>query len=115
MGNLQKDGDALAKEGEVMPQDSTDDELQNITSAIESITTPIAKAHEISETEASKRTVIFAGVAIKIIYALFGFATLAILLAGYALYNGNEDFAEKIIIALFAFLGGLGAGKASSN
>jgi len=111
----QKEIDSNTKEGEVIPKSTSEEEFKGIASVLEGVVAPFAKAQEISEQEATKRTTILASVASKIIYALVGIAAVALILAGYALSNGNEDFAEKIVIALFAFLGGLGAGKASSK
>jgi hypothetical protein len=103
------------KEGDVITKDQSTSELEGISALLQGVVTPFAKAQEVSEQEATKRANIFAGVANKAIYALFGIAVLVLILSGYALSQGSEVMAEKMVIALLAFFGGLGAGKASGK
>lgn len=104
-----------AKEGEVLTKEQSASELDAISTLIQGIVTPFASAQETSEQEATKRANILASVASKAIYALFGVAALVLALSAYALSQGSEAMAEKMVIALLAFFGGLGAGKASSK
>ncbi|WP_271271137.1 hypothetical protein [Aliamphritea hakodatensis] len=104
-----------AKQGEVITKEQSASELEAITALLQGVVTPFAKAQEVSEQEATKRAGIIAGVANKAILALFGVAFFVLLLAAYAVSQGNESMAEKMVIALLAFFGGLGAGKATSN
>lgn len=103
------------KAGEVITKDQSENELEGITALLQGVVTPFAQAQEVSEQEATKRAGILAGVANRAILALFGVALMVLVLAGYALSQGSEAMAEKMVIALLAFFGGLGAGKASSK
>ena len=103
------------KEGDVITKEQSASELEGITALLQGVVMPFAQAQEVSEQEATKRAGILAGVASRAILALFGVAFLVLLLAGYALSQGSEAMAEKMVIALLAFFGGLGAGKASSK
>lgn len=97
---------------EVVYKDANSNEINDIGALIQGVVTPFSQAQETSQKESTKRAEILAGVANKAIYALFGIAALILTLAGYAVSQGNDALAEKLVIALLAFLGGLGAGKA---
>ena len=112
--SVSKNGDDV-KEGDVIPKDNTANELEGITALLQGVVTPFAKAQEVSEQEATKRAGIFAGIASKAILALFGVSFFVLLLAGYALSQGSENMAEKMVIALIAFFGGLGARNISGK
>ncbi|WP_045856512.1 hypothetical protein [Teredinibacter purpureus] len=103
------------KEGEVITKEQSASELDAIGALLEGVVTPFAQAQETSEKEATKRAGILAGVANKAIYALFGISALILALSAYALSQGSEGLAEKMVIALLAFFGGLGAGKAANK
>lgn len=115
MDNKAIKSEVNSDECEIITKEQSASELEGITALLEGVVTPFAKSQEVSEQEATKRASIMAGVANKAIYALFGVATLILLLAGYAISQGNDAIAEKMVIALLAFFGGLGAGKASSK
>lgn len=101
--------------GELVEKDDAQIEIESITGLLKGITEPLAKGQEIAEKEATKRTEILAGVATKMIYGAILIAVLVVLLAAFAIWKENSDLAEKLVIALFAFLGGMGAGKAVSK
>lgn len=101
--------------GELVEKDDTQIEIESITGLLKGITEPLAKGQETAEQEATKRTEILAGVATKMIYGAILIAVLVVLLAAFAMWKENSNLAEKLVIALFAFLGGMGAGKTVSK
>ena len=107
--------DLESREAQVLTREDSEKELEGISAILEGVVTPFAQAQETSEKEATKRAGILAAVANRAILALFGVAFMVLVLAGYALSQGNDSMAEKMVIALLAFFGGLGAGKATGK
>ncbi|MCF6339050.1 MAG: hypothetical protein L3J84_14080 [Gammaproteobacteria bacterium] len=103
------------KDGELLDEGHESYEIESIINLLKGVTEPLAKGQEVAEKEATKRAEIQAGVATKIIYGVILVAVLIVGLAAIALWKENSNLAEKLVIALLAFLGGLGAGKAASK
>ena len=115
MNDSVKEDTESKKEAQLLTREESEKELEGISAILEGVVTPFAQAQETSEKEATKRASIVATVANRAILALFGIAFMILVLAGYALSQGNESMAEKMVIAMLAFFGGLGAGKASGK
>ena len=98
-------------EAEVIPSASADVEFINFTEAMKGLVEPFAKSQETSQIEATKRVEIISKLASRLFLKIFVIGVLVIILAGIALFRGNIQLTEKIIIALFAFLGGMGFGR----
>lgn len=99
------------KDVEIISMNEENSDIQGIATILEGVVTPFAKAQEASEKEATKRTTILAKVAEKLIYAVVLIVVCVLILAAYSLSLEQNQLAEKIVIALLAFLGGLGAGR----
>lgn len=102
-------------EGEVVEKESFEQDFQGVTELLRGVVEPLAKAQEVGELEVTKRAELVAGLGTKIVIGIVVVASGALILAGYALENNNSELAEKIVIGLFAFLGGLGLGKFSGK
>ena len=102
-------------EGEVVTKESSAAEIEGIASLLQGVVTPFAKAQEVSQQEATKRADILASVANKGIIAISVVAICIIFLSGYAISKGDSSLAEKMVIALLAFFGGIGAGKVTNK
>jgi len=115
MNNNDEKIDVVASSSNIIAKEEPASDAESVTALIEGIVSPLLKSQETAEQEKTKRTSILAEVANKAIYALIIIAGLILLLAGYALKHGYDSFAETIVIALLAFMGGLGVGKASNK
>lgn len=104
-----------SQDGELISKGDEKLDAREFAAVLEPLITPFTKAQEVSEKEATYRTTILAKLAEKAIYALVGVVILIIALAAYALSLGEIQLVEKIVIALLAFLGGLGAGRATNR
>lgn len=89
----------------------TEKEIQMLGTAIGAFAQPMAHAQEIVAVETTKQAKIIAD-ATAASYRWFFILGLGVLvLAGVALFRGKENITETLVVALFSFLGGLGAGK----
>ncbi|WP_027714111.1 hypothetical protein [Desulfuromonas sp. TF] len=86
-------------------------EMIAITDLLKGVTEPLAKSQDIAQQEATKRAEILGRVTSKFLMYVFSVAVLVVLLAGMALFKGEVQLTEKIIIALLGFLGGFGFGR----
>ena len=86
-------------------------EIQALSKLFEGVITPIAKGQEIAATEATKRAEIQAKLIGKGLNYFFGVAFFILLIAGVAMLFDKDGLAEKIILSVITFIGGLGLGK----
>ncbi|KID58868.1 hypothetical protein JF50_03205 [Pseudoalteromonas luteoviolacea] len=86
-------------------------EIQALSKLFEGVVTPIAKGQEIAATEATKRAEIQAKLIGKGLNYFFGVAFFILLIAFVALFFDKDGLAEKIILSVITFIGGLGLGK----
>lgn len=103
------------KEDGVVEYHEASSEFVEFAEVMSGITVPLAQAQETSAKEATKQAQILAGTTKVLIVGAYILATLIIGLAAYAMYQGNSSMAEKIVIALLAFLGGFGLGKGAKS
>ena len=90
-------------------------EVEAFASLIKSISEPIANSQVIVAQETTKQTQIVANTTKSLFRGLIGVAFAVVILAGLALFKGETQLTEKIVIALLGFLGGFGVGKSASK
>ncbi|EGQ9892841.1 TPA: hypothetical protein RUZ63_003588 [Vibrio cholerae] len=90
-------------------------ETEAFAALIKNISTPITESQIIVAKETTRQTEIIAKTTKSLFMGLIGIAFTIVLLAGFALFKGETQLTEKIIIALIGFLGGFGAGKSASR
>lgn len=89
--------------------------MSALSDLVKSAVTPFAESQTVVAQEATKQTEIVASTKLKMFWGVCVLAALIIGLAGYALYLGQNDITEKVLIAIVSFLGGLGVGKQSGK
>jgi len=93
----------------------TEKDIQMIGTIISSFAQPMARAQETAAVETTKQTQIIAD-ATQRSYRWFFIIVLGVLiLAGVALFKDKDQITEKLIIAMFSFLGGLGLGRTAKK
>ncbi|MDF2156096.1 hypothetical protein [Vibrio sp. CAU 1672] len=90
-------------------------ETEAFAALIKNISQPITESQIIVAKETTKQTEIIAKTTTSLFMGLIGIAFTIVVLAGLALYKGETQLTEKIIIALIGFLGGFGVGKSASR
>ncbi|MCS4502599.1 hypothetical protein NYO91_00765 [Arhodomonas aquaeolei] len=90
-------------------------EFVEFAQVMQGITQPIADAQETAAKEATERAKVTASTVRILIIGAYVVGALIIGLAAYALALGDSDMAEKVIVALLAFLGGFGLGKGANS
>lgn len=95
-----------AAEGEVVQAESRH-EMAILKELVEGIADPLVKG----QLEETKRTELLVGLYEKLASKLFWIVVLILAIAGLALWKGEPQLTEKVIIALISFIGGLGLGK----
>ena len=90
-------------------------EFVEFAEVMQGITQPIAEAQETAAKEATERARVPASTVRVLIIGAYIVGALIIGLAAYALYLGDSNMAEKVIVALLAFLGGFGLGKGANS
>ena len=90
-------------------------EVSAVSEMIRGAVEPFAKSQEIVAKETTEQTRIIVKGKTNIFWGLCGLAALIIVISGIALFLDKEHVTEKIIIALFSFLGGLGFGKQTNK
>lgn len=71
----------------------------------------IAEPLIISQEEETKRANLLIGLYQNLANKLFWIIVIILAIAALALWKGNAQLTEKVIIALIGFIGGLGVGK----
>lgn len=90
-------------------------EVEAFAGLIRSLSEPIANSQVVVAQETTKQTKIVADTTKSLFKGLIGIAFSVVVLAGLALYQGEVQLTEKIVIALLGFLGGFGVGKSASK
>ena len=86
-------------------------DVEAFAGLIRSLSEPLANSQVVTAQEATKQTQIMADTARSLFRGLIGIALSVVFLAAAALYSGEVQLTEKIVIALLGFLGGFGVGK----
>lgn len=109
-----KDIEESKSQVEVMEKTPASD-VEAFAGLIKSISEPIANSQVVVAQETTKQTQIIANTTKSLFRGLIGVAFAVVVLAGIALFKGEAQLTEKIVIALLGFLGGFGVGKSSSK
>ncbi|APG27076.1 hypothetical protein A7E78_04035 [Syntrophotalea acetylenivorans] len=99
------------QEPQVVTQSNSEREAVALTELLKGVTEPLAKSQEIAQKEETKRAEILGKVTSRFLGYIFAVAVLVVLLAAVALFKGEVQLTEKIVIALLGFLGGFGFGR----
>ena len=85
--------------------------LEPISGIFKGMVEPLADSQIQAARETTKQAEIIAKSTNKFFLGVFIIAGMVVILAAVALFQDKDQITEKVIIALFAFLGGFGAGK----
>jgi hypothetical protein len=98
-------------EVEVLDPGAAVPQLKEVEDLITSMAAPWAEVDKVREMELTKRHAISAGITRAVVYAALAIVLVILGLAFVALLLSKTELAEKIVIALLGFLGGLGVGR----
>jgi len=98
--------ESKAAEVEVVEENSSHD-ITILKELVEGIAEPLVKG----QIEETKRAELLVGLYEKLANKLFWIVVIILAIAGLALWKGETQLTEKVIIALIGFIGGLGIGK----
>ena len=90
-------------------------DIQMIGTIISSFAQPMAHAQETAAIEATKQTQIIADAAHKSYRWLFIIVLGVLILASCAMFMNKDQITEKLVIAMFSFLGGVGIGRVAKK
>lgn len=90
-------------------------EMSALSELVKNAVTPFAESQTVVAQETTKQTEIIANTKLRMFWGVCVLAALILLLAGYSLSLGKDAIAEKVLIAVVSFLGGLGFGKQVSK
>ena len=89
--------------------------VDGLIAIAQAVVTPYMQVQETAEKEETKRESIRAEVTGKLINRVFYIGLAVLVIAGMALFKGDSRITESIVIALVAFLGGVGFGRTSAT
>ncbi|MCG7968581.1 MAG: hypothetical protein JAY63_18495 [Candidatus Thiodiazotropha taylori] len=101
-------------EGELV-QNQPSADAEALAGLVRSISEPIAEAQTIAAKEATKQNEIAAKTNKTVFLGLVAVALSVVLVSVLALYEGQTQLKEKILMALVGFMGGFGVGKVTSR
>jgi hypothetical protein len=90
-------------------------EVQEIAGLFRGLVEPIAKSQEFAESEKTKRSQIEADTTKTFLKYSFLLAAAVLVISVIALLLGKDQLTEKIIFAVFGFIGGFAFAKSAKN